>query len=95
MVLVALFVPFALGMSGSLLTRMVLKGGFFDSLETLDEFTGQVVVSCWDTGLRKWTNWLREDLGSRPHAWLRPDFVPPSPFLIVKGPQSQVSRTFG
>ena len=42
--------------------------------------------------MRTWTLWLREDVGSRPHAWLRPDFVPPSPFLIVKDPQSQISR---
>ena len=33
-----------------------------------------------------------EDLSSRPYFWLRPDFVPPSPVLIVKDPQSQVSR---
>ena len=42
--------------------------------------------------VRKWTNWLREDLGSRPYAWLRPDFVPPSPFLVIKDPQTQSSR---
>ena len=42
--------------------------------------------------MRKWTNWLREDFGSRPCAWLRLDFVPPSPFLLVRDPQSQVSR---
>ena len=42
--------------------------------------------------MRKWTDWLREDLGSRPFAWRQPDFAPPLPFLIVKDPQSQVSR---
>ena len=26
------------------------------------------------------------------HAWLRPDFVPPSPFLVVKDPQITSSR---
>ena len=31
-------------------------------------------------------------LGSRSYAWLRPDFVPPSPFLVVKDPQTQSSR---
>ena len=40
------------------------------------------------SGLR----WLREDLSSRPYVWLRPDFVPPSPFLVVKDPQTQSSR---
>ena len=43
-------------------------------------------------GVRKWTDWLREDLGSRPYAWLRPDFVPPSPFLVIKDPQTQSSQ---
>ena len=64
----------------------------FDSLEVLNDFTEQVVVSHRNTGVRKWTNWLREDLGSRPYAWLRPDFVPPSPFLVIKDPQTQSSR---
>ena len=58
----------------------------------LNVFTGQVVVSRREAGVRKWTNWLRENLGTRPYAWLRPDFVPPSPSLVVKDPQSQVSR---
>ena len=64
----------------------------FDSHEVLNEFTKQVVVSRREVGVRKWTNWLREDLGSRPYVWLRLDFVPPSPFLVVKDPQPQVSR---
>ena len=38
-------------------------------------------------------NWLLEDSFSRPYAWLRPDFVPPSPFLVIKDPQTQSSRT--
>ena len=66
--------------------------GFFDSLQVLNGFLEQVVVSRRDIGIRKWTSWLREDLGSRPYAWLRPDFVPPSPFLVVKDPQTQSSR---
>ena len=47
-----------------------------------------------NVGIREWTRWLREDFGSRPYAWLRPDFVPPSPFLVVKDPQTQSSRIF-
>ena len=27
-----------------------------------------------------------------PYVWLRPDFVPPSPFLVVQDPHSQSSR---
>ena len=42
--------------------------------------------------LSAWARWLREDLGSRSYAWLRPDFVPLSPFLDVKDPQTQSSR---
>ena len=56
----------------------------FDSLGLLKDFLKRVVVSRRDIGIRKWTWWLREDLSSRPYAWLRPDFVPPSPFLVVR-----------
>ena len=31
-------------------------------------------------------------MSSRPHVWLRPDFVPPSCFLVVKDPQAGSSR---
>ena len=64
----------------------------FDSLETWNGFLGQVVVSRRDEGIRGWTWWLREDLNSGPYVWLRPDFVPPSPSLVVKDPQTQSSR---
>ena len=64
----------------------------FGSLEVLNHFLKQVVVSRRDIGIRKWTRWLREDLSSRSYAWLRPDFVPPSPFLVVKDPQTRSSR---
>ena len=45
-------------------------------------------------GVRKWTRWLREDLSSRPYVWLRPDFVPPSPFLVVKDPHTESFSDF-
>ena len=64
----------------------------FDSLELLNDVLKQGVVSRRDVGIRKWACWLWEDLSSRPYAWLRPDFVPPSPFLVVKDPQTQSSR---
>ncbi len=60
----------------------------FDSLDELNKFLRQAVVSRRDEGIRRWKRWLREDLSSRPYAWLRPDFVPPSPFLVVKDPQA-------
>ena len=56
----------------------------FDSLEVLNGFFRRVVVSRRDEGVRRWKGWLREDLSSRPYAWLRPDFVPPSPFLLLR-----------
>ena len=75
-----------------LLTCMALKSGVFDSLDIRNELIRQVVVGRREAGVRKWTNWLREDSGSRPNAWLRPDFVPPSPFLVVKDPLTEASR---
>ena len=58
----------------------------------LNGFLKQVVVSRRDLGIRKWVHWLREDLSSRPYAWLRPDFVTPSALLVVKDPQTGSSR---
>ena len=52
----------------------------------------KVVANRRDNGLRRWTNWLQGGFGVRPYAWLRPEFVPPSPFLIVKDPLTDASR---
>ena len=30
-----------------------------------------------------WANWIREDLTSRPYKWLRPEFVPLAPYLVL------------
>ena len=62
------------------------------SLDVLNDFIKQVVVNRRDTGVRKWTWWLREDLGATPYLWFRPDFVLPSPFLVVKDPLTKASR---
>ena len=64
----------------------------FDALDVLNDFTGQVVVNRREAGVRWRTNFLREDLGSGPCVWLRPDFVPPSPFLVAKDPLPGASR---
>ena len=61
----------------------------FDSMDILNDFTEQVVVSRREIGIRKWTRWLR---GARPYAWLRPDFVLPSPFLVIEDPLTETSR---
>ena len=64
----------------------------FDATDLLNDFTKQVVVCRRETGIREWTGWHREDLGARPYAWLRPDFVLHSPFLVVKDPLTRASR---
>ena len=66
------------------------KKWVFDSLDVLNDFTRQVVVSRRDNGIRKWASWLREDSGSRPYVWLRPDFLPPLPFLVIKNPLNEL-----
>ena len=43
-------------------------------------------------GILVFVSGFREDLSSRPYAWFRPDFVPPSPFLVVKDNQTQSCR---
>ena len=91
MVRVVLFSYFIPGMIG------FLHGFYkwvFDSLEVLNGFLGQVVVSRGDVGIRQWTRWLREDLSSRPYVWLRPDFVPPPPFLGCQGSSCSVFSDF-
>ena len=90
MVLVVLSLPLILGKSGFFRIYMVFTSGFLIPLR--NDFLKEVVVSRRDVGIRKWTRWLREDLSSRPYSWLRPDFVPPSPFLVIKDPQTQSSR---
>ena len=88
MVLVDLLSPFIPGRTGFPLIYMVFTGGFLTHLMSLIGFFVRPVVSRRDEGIRRWKRWLREDLSSRPYAWLRPDFVPPSPFLVVKDPQA-------
>ena len=47
------------------------------SLDKLARFIRGVVVHRRDTAIRGWRTWVLED----PYKWLRPDLVPPSPFL--------------
>ena len=62
------------------------------SMDVLNRFVKQVVVTRRDSKLFQWCNWLREDMGSRPYAWLRPDYVFPAPFLVVKDSEQETSR---
>ena len=47
----------------------------------LSDFVHAVVVHRRDEAVRGWRNWLREDPLVHPYKWLRPDLVPPAPFL--------------
>ena len=60
-------------------------GAFFlaasDFHRRLSDFIHQVVVHRRDEAIRGWRNWIREDPSVHPCRWLRPDLVPPAPFL--------------
>ena len=47
----------------------------------LSDFIHSVVVHRRDEPIRGWRNWLREEPSVHPYKWLRPDLVPPAPFL--------------
>ena len=72
------------GPGGFFQTRIGSESGFL--IRSMFSMTslGKVVVWRRDAGLRKWASWLRP--------WLRPDFVLPSPFLVMKDPQIQSSQ---
>ena len=44
-------------------------------------FLQRVVRHREETAVLGWTAWILEDPLARPYRWLRPDLVPPSPFL--------------
>ena len=50
-------------------------------LRPLSDFIHSVVVHRRDEAIRGWRNLLREDPLIHPYKWLRPDLVPPAPFL--------------
>ena len=50
----------------------------------LSDFVHAIVVHRWDEAIREWRNWIREDPLVHPYKWLRPDLVPPAPFLQFK-----------
>ena len=47
----------------------------------LSGFIHAVVVHRRDEAFRGWRVWLREDPFIHPYKWLRPELVPPAPFL--------------
>ena len=60
-------------------------GAFFhaasDVHRRLSDFIHRVVVHRRDEAIREWRSWIREDPMVHPTRWLRPDLVPPAPFL--------------
>ena len=52
-----------------------------DVQRRLSDFIHAIVVHRRDEAIREWRNWLREDPLVHPFKWLRPDLVPPVPFL--------------
>ena len=50
----------------------------------LSDFIHAVVVCRRDEAVRGWRKWIREDAMVHPYRWLRPDLVPPAPFLQCK-----------
>ena len=67
------------------LDRALDIGAFFraasDIHRRLSTFIHQVVVHRRDEAVRGWRNWIREDPLVHPYRWVRPDLVPPAPFL--------------
>ena len=55
-----------------------------DTLALLNEIVLKVVRHCQTSRSIAWSNWIREDLASLPYKWLRPEFVPPAPYLVCK-----------
>ena len=50
-------------------------------IAVFSDFIHQVMVHRRDEAIRVWRNWIREDPLVHPYRWLRPDLVPPAPFL--------------
>ena len=50
----------------------------------LSDFIHAIVVHRRDEAIRGWRSWLREDPLVHPYKWLRPNLVPPAPFLQCK-----------
>ena len=58
-----------------------LLRGWAGAVERINEFVHKVVVHRRDSAVRVWRNLVMEDPLVHPKRWLRPDLVPPAPFL--------------
>ena len=51
------------------------------AIACIAEFVQRVVVHRKDFAIRGWRSWVLEDPLVHPYKWLRPDLIPPAPFL--------------
>ena len=58
-----------------------MEASVVDLPQTSDSFLQNIVRSRRDKALLGWKAWILEDPPTHPYRWLRPDLVPPSPFL--------------
>ena len=70
------------------LAEMEVSGA--DLHHGLDKFLQSVVRHRKEKAVLGWKAWILEDPWARPNRWLRPDLVPPSPFLQCE-PRETVS----
>ena len=76
---------FPVTLDGLQVVRGVGLGDFYHGVcgihRRLSDFIHAIVVHRRDEAIRGWRNWIREDPLVHPYKWLRPDLVPPAPFL--------------
>ena len=58
-----------------------MEASVVDLHQGLDVFLQSVVRNRRDKAILGWKAWIWEDPSTHPYRWLRPDLVPPSPFL--------------
>ena len=58
-----------------------MEASVVDLHQGLDGFLQSVVRSRRDKAILGWKAWILEDPSTHPYRWLRPDLVPPAPFL--------------
>ena len=58
------------------------------SVAKITELVQQVVLHCKEFAIRNWITWVLEDPLVHPYRWLRPDNVPPAPYLTCDPSES-------
>ena len=61
---------------------MVFKAGFLELLEIITSVVARAVCARREAAVLSWKRLLHEDVSSRHYRWLRPDLVPPAPYLV-------------